>query len=600
MSIRHGSSEDVEKVTEDLFHCRSRLDAGVEENKRNRGLIQELTDKVQKFRQRTAHESVRLITLTPLTSSLPLLSHEIASSPYIDYIHLPHHHSQSFLNRSLGADVSRIKSLSHIDQTATSATQSSSLDFRHDHSSLFRSSPRFLHRSEEHISLEGQHNFDDLISRLETELFKNNTLEEVNDLLREENDAALEANDNLRHDVVELSRALEQLEKSMHNNRERLTAENVRYRNQIEQQRRYLIELWKSFLAVKRNVRELHASTASDLDKQLTEFTRCAVLVKKAIRHAEFKKVALVEKMTKEKDEKLEEVMAKYEILSTNQIETEKQLTNKTRQLQRLQNECEQTRENHEDLKSALARICSMIEINFPPSRPRARSESPSFPHSANDVMRKIRSVLSLKAAEIREANSRVEQAESEVKRLKKQVDVQEKEKKTQRDHERRRDQEASERELKLSTMEHELRRTREKLLAMEQENNMKESMLTTMQNTLSSTHRNHKEFIENLVSNHRDELAARDKLYENEVTERLHEERTRLSRMQTEIDREKMEVESLRQQLRDLKAEHARAKKRSGRERSCDHQFARKTSEIENSNGCRVGHVVRKKSGNH
>ncbi|RCN39060.1 hypothetical protein ANCCAN_15004 [Ancylostoma caninum] len=46
MSSRHGSSEDVAKVTEELSYCRTRLDAGVQENRRNRDIIQGLTEQV--------------------------------------------------------------------------------------------------------------------------------------------------------------------------------------------------------------------------------------------------------------------------------------------------------------------------------------------------------------------------------------------------------------------------------------------------------------------------------------------------------------------------------------------------------------------------
>ncbi|KJH51226.1 hypothetical protein DICVIV_02591 [Dictyocaulus viviparus] len=42
MSGRQSSNEDVEKVREDLYNCRSRLEAGIEENKKNRDLIQEI------------------------------------------------------------------------------------------------------------------------------------------------------------------------------------------------------------------------------------------------------------------------------------------------------------------------------------------------------------------------------------------------------------------------------------------------------------------------------------------------------------------------------------------------------------------------------
>ncbi|VDO19645.1 unnamed protein product [Heligmosomoides polygyrus] len=256
------------------------------------------------------------MTSTPalLATSLPQLSVDhMASSPYIDSYQQP---SPSYQGR---IRYSRNKSLTRLDQPDGSLAQSTSIDLRRGYSPRFRSSPR-LHYSDEHLNLDDQ-NIDELFARLRSELFKNNTLEEINDMLREENDAALAVNDNLRQDVTELTRALERLEQGQRNDRERFRVENARYRNQVEQQNRQLIELWKAFTAVKRKVRELHTSTASDLDKQLTEFTRCAAMMKKAIRHAEFKNNELRDKMAKEKEVVLEEVMAKYEALSTTQTE---------------------------------------------------------------------------------------------------------------------------------------------------------------------------------------------------------------------------------------------------------------------------------------
>ncbi|KAK6737008.1 hypothetical protein RB195_019602 [Necator americanus] len=561
MSSLHSSSEDVAKVTEELSHCRTRLDAGVQENRRNRDIIQGLTDQIQKFRQRTARDSAQLVSPVPLASSLPQLTIEMASSPYIDYVE-PSHSSPRYLSRTSHARRSRNKSLTRLDQPASSVALSSSIDVRHVYSPRFRSSPRLLQYSDEHLNLEEQQSIDELFSRLKSELFKNNTLEEINDMLREENDAALAANDNLRQDVVELTRALEQLEQSQRDDRDRFKAENTRYRSQVEHQHRQLIDLWKAFTAVKRKVRELHTSTAKDLDKQMTEFTRCAAVMKKAIRHAEFKNNELRDKMAKEKDEVLEEVMAKYEALSTSQIETEKQLMDKTRQLQKLQDELHRTKEQCEDVENAISRICNMAELSSAPMRLRTRSESPATPHTANDAMRKIRSVLSAKSAQLREADSKVEHTEMELNRLKKQLEVHEKEKRFQKDRDKQRDEETTEREMRLSTVEHELRRATERLQTMEQEKSMKEAMLTSLQNTITSTHRNHKEFIEGLMSSHRDELASRDKMHEAELEERLNEERARESRMQAEIDRFNAELESLREQLRTVKAEHSAARK--------------------------------------
>ncbi|XGW09130.1 hypothetical protein V3C99_011440 [Haemonchus contortus] len=556
----HDSSEDVAKVTEELSHCRTRLDAGVQENKRNRDLIQGLTDQIQKFRERSAHDSARL-TSTPslLATSLPQLSIDMAaSSPYIDYYQPPSplYHSRSRYSRN--------KSLTRLDLPASSAAQSTSIELRRGYSPQFKSSPRLLHYSDEHLNLDNQQSIDELFARLRNELFKNNTLEEINEMLREENDAALAVNDNLRHDVMELTRALESLEQGQRNDRERFRVENARYRNQAEQQHRQLIELWKAFTAIKRKVRELHTSTASDLDKQLTEFTRCAAVMKKAIRHAEFKNNELRTKMAKEKDEVLEEVMMKYEALSSTQIETDKQLSEKVRLVQRLQDELNRTKDRNEEMESAFARISSMTEISSIPQRPRTRSESPSYLHSVNDTVRRIRSAFSTKSAEVREANSRVEQAEVEVNRLKKQIELHEKEKKSLRDTGKRREEEAAEREQKLLQMGHDIRRLTDRLQAAEEEKTMKETLLSTMQNTLATTHRTHKEFIENLMSNHRDELAARDTKHESDLEERINEERSRLNRMQAEVDRGRTEADSLRQQLRDLRAEHAASLKTS------------------------------------
>ncbi|VDP05151.1 unnamed protein product [Heligmosomoides polygyrus] len=144
---------------------------------------------------------------------------------------------------------------------------------------------------------------------------------------------------------------------------------------------------------------------------------------------------------------------------------------------------------------------------------------------------------------------TRVEQAELEVSRLKKQIDVHEKERKSQRDTEKRREEEATERERKITQLEHDLRRLTDRLQTAEEERSMKESLITSLQETLATTHRAHKEFIENLMASHRDEQAARDKAHEGDLEERMNE---------VEVDRARQEVEALRLQLRELRAEHS------------------------------------------
>ncbi|PIC44035.1 hypothetical protein B9Z55_004544 [Caenorhabditis nigoni] len=118
-----------------------------------------------------------------------------------------------------------------------------------------RSSPRVLaHYNDD--AMGGEENLDELFAKLKEELFKNNTLEEVNEMLREENDAALAANEHLRVDATNLSKQLQQLQQQQHTESMRFRSENTRYRNQMESQHRKLISLWKEFSAVKRQVRD--------------------------------------------------------------------------------------------------------------------------------------------------------------------------------------------------------------------------------------------------------------------------------------------------------------------------------------------------------
>ncbi|VDM69458.1 unnamed protein product [Strongylus vulgaris] len=74
---------------------------------------------IQKFRQRTAKDSARLISPTPLASSLPQLTIEMASSPYIDYIE-PSHSSPRYFSKTSYARHSRNKSLTRLDQPGSS------------------------------------------------------------------------------------------------------------------------------------------------------------------------------------------------------------------------------------------------------------------------------------------------------------------------------------------------------------------------------------------------------------------------------------------------------------------------------------------------
>lgn len=288
----------------------------------------------------------------------------------------------------------------------------------------------------------GEENLDELFAKLKEELFKNNTLEEVNEMLREENDAALAANEHLRVDATNLSRQLQQLQQQQHTESMRFRSENTRYRNQTETQHRKLISLWKEFTAVKRQLHELRTTTANDLDRQLTEFTRCATLMRKAIRHAEQKNLDQKEQMKREKDDVLDETLRQLNSVTENYMKSEEKANERQRDLKRKEDECRKLREQNDELSDILEQLSKMAHEM---AGGRGRSQSPSvivdnttahslFNETPMDVARKMRKLLTTKNGEIDESREAAKQAEKERDRAKKDLEKEEKRRKDDRD----------------------------------------------------------------------------------------------------------------------------------------------------------------------
>uniref|UniRef100_A0A8R1EQY4 Rootletin-like coiled-coil domain-containing protein n=1 Tax=Caenorhabditis japonica TaxID=281687 RepID=A0A8R1EQY4_CAEJA len=232
------SSEDVIRVTEDLSECRNRLDAGIEENRRNRQVIKDINDQLQRFRQRANADSLESFNLTSSPDA------NLSTLP-----HLTHLHNQTNISMpSLTIDIP-LNTTTMIHSSRTPNTHFSSINgsvgYRNRHQSLkgqryrsispigdygrHRSSPRVLahYNLSEGIVDGGEENLDELFTKLKEELFKNNTLEEVNEMLREENDAALAVNEHLRVDATNLTRQLQQLQQQQHSESMRFRSENT-------------------------------------------------------------------------------------------------------------------------------------------------------------------------------------------------------------------------------------------------------------------------------------------------------------------------------------------------------------------------------------
>ncbi|CAL2031001.1 unnamed protein product [Caenorhabditis brenneri] len=578
------SSEDVVRVTEDLSECRNRLDAGIEENRRNRQVIQDINDQLQRFRQRANAESMESFNQTPSPDvTLSSLAHP----------GLTHLHNQTNISMpSLTIDIPlNSTALVHSSRTPNYALHG----LRNRHKSMgghryrstsplgdygrHRSSPRVL----AHYNLDGgdgdmlggAENLDELFAKLKEELFKNNTLEEVNEMLREENDAALAANEHLRVDAGNLSRELQQLQQQQHSESMRFRAENTRYRNQMETQHRKLISLWKEFSAVKRQLHELRTTTANDLDRQLTEFTRCATLMRKAIRHAEQKNQDLKDQMKREKDDVLDETLRQLQAVTENYMKAEEKANERQRELKRKEDECRKLREQNDEFSDTLEQLSKMASDM---AGGRGQSQSPSrisssvvvseenlasalFKDSPMDVARKMRKLLTNKNGEIDESREAARQAEKERDRAKKDLEKEEKRRKDDREAERKRSSVYSQREHDLKKLEDDLRKASEKIRNLEEQRESQEKLTQSVQNSLNEAHRQHKSFIEELMIRHREELKEREDSYEEVLRGREADEKSRFEKDRQDKEKIRKESDELRETQRTLKGDLAAMK---------------------------------------
>ncbi|CAD6194042.1 unnamed protein product [Caenorhabditis auriculariae] len=528
------SSEDVAKVSEDLSQCRSRIEAGVEENKKNRQVIEDLNVQLQRYRKRAAESD----SMTSLPT-MPLLTVEpppaISLSPrYERYERRMRHKSHGRLERYRSSSPHEIR-----------------------YSPMHRSSPRLSSSHYGVSSDEDAENVEEVYARLKAELFKSNTLEEVNEMLREENDAALAANENLRVDVLQLSQQLQTLEKQQTNDHMRFRAENTRYHNQVENQHRKLIALWKAFTTVKRQVNDLKTTAANDLDRQMTEFTRCATLMQRAIRHAEEKNRNLREEMRKEKDEVLDETLRQLNTATENYMKAEEKANGVSRELRSKEDDLKKARQELEELNEALGRISRLASPT--PLRNRARSESPtSSREQAMEVARKMRKLLGNKNSELHEAQEAVRRAEADRDRFKNDLAKEEKRRREEREADALKATSIVQRETQLKTIEDELKKSSEKIKHLEDQRVAQEKLVVSTQNALAEAHRLHKAFIEDLTKRHREELFSREEQHREELQQKTKDDQIRAEKNRVDKERARRDVEDLRESLRQVKAELA------------------------------------------
>lgn len=204
----------------------------------------------------------------------------------------------------------------------------------------------------------------------------------------------------------------------------------------------------------------------------------------------------------REKDDVLDEVMKKYDavhascmnvsklcyiIVESWGIQVEQQLAEKNRQLHKTEHELKRLKEGNSDLENALLRIDGMPELAN--GKRRSRSASPSTVDAA-DVMRKIRVALSGQKDAIREAEEAKDKAESEGRRLKRDLEALEREVKEKREATKQKSEAQELKDIKIKELEGELRRMNDRLTMLMEEKESREKVMMQLQDNITNLHR--------------------------------------------------------------------------------------------------------------
>ncbi|KAF8363041.1 che-10 [Pristionchus pacificus] len=578
---------DIGEGGGDLSECRSRLDASVEENRKNRHVIEEINQQIARFRRRNAEEdAIRGASTSHLDRPSTSNWHFSQSTNNIHDVGYASGYGsfqsgvgggggggggggEGGAGGSGGAAGALSVSLVGLDGAGAGPHTPSTMmantlvipirtevEHRPKH---HRSSPTLVLQDDDLYTHFDQHAVDRLLYRLNQETYKNDTLEEVISMLRSEAQAAQSANQMLRADVTDINRALETVQAMRRNDQLQFVEESARFRRRNEQQNRQLIELFHAFKAHRRQVDDLRQSTREELDRQLAEFKRAAALMATALGQKHH---------SNRVDETIQDIVVKYERLMEKNLDTEKE---KSKQILKLESTLKRTSDERDTLLESLGRIAKMPELTSNGSGHRTRSVSPTggttvFLSGSGhlEIQRKIRSALSMRTTEVRDLTSKAERAEKEVDRLKRSLEKTENEAKINHDEKRTVEQREKKKLHEFAELERSVRRAQERISSLEEEKRLMQEEVDRLQKNLTDALKSHKDFIEELSSRHRDELTDRVAKAESETAERIAEMKAKVDRMREDSEREKNEGERIRANLRDTIAQLAVMTKRS------------------------------------
>uniref|UniRef100_A0A183TUU1 Coiled-coil domain-containing protein 39 n=1 Tax=Toxocara canis TaxID=6265 RepID=A0A183TUU1_TOXCA len=568
---------DAGGVPVDLNECRTRIDASVQEQKRNREVIAALSNKVSNYRQKAAETTAQLgdsatVDICRLSNTPPAASRLCQQKGTFHDFHQ-------------GADILLCCDCSSV---LIEVVFSSATVYRGDPERVSLNpvvtSDTFASSIVRRENMDSSAEF--ILEQLKEEQIRSLNLEEINEMLHERAEVAVQANTFLRQDLAAASEQLKRFAEE----RTLLRRQNHRTAELLNTQNEHIRELWAACNHLRRQMKDFRTETENDLERQKTEFTRCANNMERAIQQVEIKVggnvfqnaiflsftvVLILNAISSRRnrdvgadlrqqtqpmkdsaeDEAFENLLKDYDKIAVRNMRLEHEQSENTRKLLQLELALKRANDERDLLRDSLKKIHQMPELVEARGR-RARSISPSGYPSSFDAMRLIRVALQNRVDEIRMLKRSFDDTSDRLNELKQQL---------LKSEEARRlsDNATSDLRKKLQSakrekdeVERENRRFCEKVEKVDAEKAEANAVIIQLREEISALHRSYQTSLDEMLQKQQDESDRRRKEYNDCLEERDKESATRLTKLRNEMERCRAELENAKEQLRRASAD--------------------------------------------
>ncbi|KAL3995405.1 Ciliary rootlet component centrosome cohesion family protein [Acanthocheilonema viteae] len=535
-SVTHNvrSPTDVVFVSSHLNSYRNRIDASVDEQRKYRQVLAGLSNKVKKYRKRTAKSVAQL-------------------APDVD---------------TIGGILSRPPEMLRVGPDGLSSNPLLPSSF---------ADTGFKTKLPDSST-------DMIIQQLRNEQIRNDSLEDLNDIYREQAKVAIRSNQSLKDELLKTKEELMKVTHEREMERCLLRQSDEKKKRAMDTQYQHMLELWVSFNRLRRQVRDLRTETESDLDRQRTEFIRCANNMEALVCQAEMKRKRVAFEKTKDEDA-MNDLLKKYEDVAVRTIKLEHELNDSNRRVAFMDGLVKKANEERDAAKDSLKKIHLIPELDEIRGR-RTRSVSPDDFLGYFNTIRLVRAALQDKNNEIKdykrkcnEYQDKLSERENRLTRMEESrrkndeefVDLKKENDKIRRDKEE---------------IERKFRRLNERFERLDTEKNETQKAIEQLQNEIHLLNINHQETLNEMFIKQQEEFAERRKYFEDELKERDTDNTQKLLFLKNELEKYKNEVDELRDQLRNAQADCEAERRRVAEKENIvlEHQLALRNLRDENS----------------